>query len=335
MANPFDPTPRPSVVRIRLAVLWFMIILVVAVCVGAYYIISHGGWRNTVSRWVEKDHAAWPAWMKQQVAYQPEPPRMEVNHREPQRDLNAEEIARLKAKLIGIEQTLEVLKNRQPPTPPKPTPPPAQPKRSSMIFVSHELKDEPEKAPNTYTLAPGATKIPCVVETAVNSDVEGSLTAKVNTNIYDTATGHHLLIPQGSTILGHDRSSTLLFGNERLPTIALTLALRDGRSVDLGNAPMTDQQGVAGLTGDVNNHWGRLAGAVFVGGALRGGQQVIQTEIASQGGATPIVGGIAGQANTLAQQRLGRAMDTRPTITVEAGQLCTVLLIKPLRLPAF
>jgi hypothetical protein len=76
-------------------------------------------------------------------------------------------------------------------------------------------------------------------------------------------------------------------------------------------------------------------GAVFVGGALREGRQVITTEIASQGGATSIAGGIAGQANTLAQQRVGRAMDTRPTIEVAAGQLCTVILIKPLTLQVF
>src|SRR5439155_15054787 len=117
-----------------------------------------------------------------------------------------------------------------------------------------------------YTLAPGTTKLPCIVETAINSDVEGYLTARVSTNVYDTATGRHLLVPQGSTILGHDQSQQLLYGNERLPTISLTLTLPDGRSVDLGHAPITDQQGVAGLSGDVNNHWGRLFGAVFIGG---------------------------------------------------------------------
>jgi hypothetical protein len=33
-------------------------------------------------------------------------------------------------------------------------------------------------------------------------------------------------------------------------------------------------------------------------------------------------------------QRAGRALDTRPTIEVDAGQLCHVLLTKPLTLPA-
>src|SRR4030095_15568791 len=82
----------------------------------------------------------------------------------------------------------------------------------------------------------------------------------------------------GSTILAHDQSEHVLYGNERLPTISLTLALPDGRSVDLGQAPVTDQQGVARLTGQVNNHWWRLFGAVFIGGALRGGRRCCNSE---------------------------------------------------------
>jgi type IV secretion system protein TrbI len=77
-----------------------------------------------------------------------------------------------------------------------------------MLFVSHDIKDGPVKSPvPEYTLAPGSTKLPCIIETAINSDVEGYFTAKVSTNVYDTATGRHLLVPQGSTVLGHDQSS--------------------------------------------------------------------------------------------------------------------------------
>jgi type IV secretory pathway VirB10-like protein len=38
----------------------------------------------------------------------------------------------------------------------------------------------------------------------MNSNVEGYFIAKVTTNVYDTATRRHLLIPQGSSILGND-----------------------------------------------------------------------------------------------------------------------------------
>jgi type IV secretion system protein VirB10 len=197
-----------------------------------------------------------------------------------------------------------------------------------MLFVGHDAPAPAHTPKSTeYTLAPGATKLPCIIETAMNSDVEGYFTAKVSTNVYDTATGRHLLVPQGSTILGHDQSSALLYGNERLPTVSLTLALPDGRSVDLDRAPVTDQQGVAGLTGTVDQHFWRLFGAVFIGGALRGGAQLVQLEAAQ-------AGGIAATGSQATQQRLGRALDTRPTITVASGQLCQVLLIKPLSLPA-
>ena len=255
----------------------------------------------------------------------------------PEVDKNAVELAKLRADLLRQQQELEELKRRgmvkyTPPTPQK-TVQPKQP--PPMLYVSHEVKDAPA-APKTpeYTLAPGATKLPCTVETAINSDVEGYFTAKVSTNVYDTATGRHLLVPQGSTILAHDQSSTLLYGNERLPTISLTLALPDGRSVDLGQAPVTDQQGIAGLTGRVDQHFWRLLGAVFIGGALRGGQQAIQTGIAQAGPLGNVAGGIAATGSQAGQQRNGRALDTRPTIEVGAGQLCNVLLIKPLHLPA-
>jgi type IV secretory pathway VirB10-like protein len=290
------------------------------------------------------DSTAWPAWLRQAQTYPttpPEPPTPAAPAPDPNAALLAK-LGLLQAELERQRQELEALKKRPAGTtivPPqqqqaaKVTPPPKA--NASMLFVAHELKDPPAPPKVTeYTLAPGATKLPCIVETAINSDVEGYFTAKVSTNVYDTATGRHILVPQGSTILGHDQSSVLLYGNERLPTISLTLALPDGRSVDLGQAPVTDQQGIAGLTGRVNQHWWRLFGAVFIGGALRGGMQALQLEMAGAAGAGQVAAGISSVGNQAVQQRLGRALDTRPTIEVDSGQLCQVLLTKPLTLPA-
>jgi len=287
---------------------------------------------------------AWPAWLRQAQTYptsEPAPPKPA----EPVPDPNAALLARLAAVQTELErqrQELEALKKRpsgttvvQPPPAKAAAVTPAPKPHATMLFVAHDVKEGPPKPRATeYTLAPGASKLPCLVETAINSDVEGYFTAKVSANVYDTATGRHLLVPQGSTILGHDQSSTLLYGNERLPTISLTLALPDGRSVDLGQAPVTDQQGVAGLTGRVNQHYWRLFGAVFIGGALRGGMQALQLEMAGAAGAGQVAAGIAATGNQATQQRLGRALDTRPTIEVDSGQLCHVLLTKPLHLPA-
>jgi hypothetical protein len=43
--------------------------------------------------------------------------------------------------------------------------------------------------------------------------------------------------------------------------------------------------------------------------------------------------GIASSTSQFGQPKLGRAIDTQPTIEVDAGTLCQVLLSKPLHLP--
>ena len=124
---------------------------------------------------------------------------------------------------------------------------PGEGARVDAHIVSHDLKEATDgpKA-SEYTLAPGATKLPCILETTIISDVEGHFTCRVTTNVYDTATGRHLLVPQGSTVLGNDQANTLVYGSNRMDTVSLTLALPDGRTVDLGRAPVTDQPGRGG-----------------------------------------------------------------------------------------
>jgi type IV secretion system protein VirB10 len=280
-----------------------------------------------------------PGWTAAQMHYEKPEVKAEVPKPAPV-DMTAAELAKLRAMLAQMQAEIDALKNRKPPaatTVVQPQPKPEPPKKvpGTMLFVQHDVKDAvPKASALEYTLAPGATKLPCILETAINSDVEGYFTAKVSTNIYDTATGRHLLIPQGSTILARDHSLDLLYGNERLPTTSLTLALPDGRSVDLGKAPVTDQQGVAGLTGRVNQHYLRLFGAIFIGGALRGGVQAMQTALAQEAGVGQIAAGYGSVANQALSPRLGRALDTRPTIEIDAGQICNVLITKELRLPA-
>ncbi len=331
-------THRPSLpqaTHLRLGRLVLLVLLGLGVLGGSVLWVLQTKARPLVQ--AVTDSGAWPPWLKQTPTYAaPETKAVPAATVEP--DHTAVELAKLRALLLQQQSELDELKRRSVVKPTPAVPPQAPPLKRApppMLYVSHEVQDAPAP-PRTpaYTLAPGATKLPCVMETAINSDVEGYFTAKVSTNVYDTATGRHLLVPQGSTILGHDQSSTLLYGNERVPTISLTLALPDGRAVDLGHAPVTDQQGIAGLTGTVDQHVWRLFGAVFIGGALRGGTQMVQLGAMQAGPAGQVASGIAATGNQATQQRLGRALDTRPTITVASGQLCHVLLTKPLTLPA-
>jgi type IV secretory pathway VirB10-like protein len=226
------------------------------------------------------------------------------------------------------------LMRQQKPAPATPPPKPAtvkQVKRAPLMAISHERKDEVVLSETDLILTPG-TWIPTVLETTLNSEIEGYFTLKTRKPVYDSVTGQQVVIPQGQAIVARDTSSALLFGNERIPTFAVSLSLPGGRSVELGDAPIMDATGTNGLTGEVNNHiWRLVWTSIFIGG-LRGGQQMLQAELAQQSGAT-VVTGIAQQGSIVAQQRLGRAQDTRPTITVQPGELVNVLIVKPFRMP--
>ena len=178
-----------------------------------------------------------------------------------------------------------------------------------------------------YTLAAWATRLPCTIEPLMNSDVPGAFTAKVNTNVYDTKYGHHLLVPQGATIGGTDRGETLVYGNERLPTVALALTIED-RTYALGNAPVTDQLGTNGLTGDVDQHYGRLLAAVLIQGVLKAGTVAV-TEAA---GGT-VVSGFTSAGNQATSKVTAPMLQTRPTIRVFPGQGCHILLVKRAQAP--
>jgi type IV secretion system protein VirB10 len=171
------------------------------------------------------------------------------------------------------------------------------------------------------------------VETTVISEIPGQFTLTVKRDVYDSATHRHVLIKAGQRIGADARTADLLFGNERVPAFALSYNLPDGTPVELGEAPILDATGANGLTGEVDNHvWRLVWTSVFIGG-LRGGQQVLQQTV-GRDGLGPIASGIGREGSQVTEQRLGRAQDTRPTITVHPGEGCTILVTRPLLLPA-
>jgi type IV secretory pathway VirB10-like protein len=230
-----------------------------------------------------------------------------------------------------LEEMRKLLAQRQQPAPAaKPMKAPPM-KRAPMLAISHERKDEGIPNETDLILTPG-TWIPAVLETTLNSEIEGYFTLKTRKPVYDSVTGQQVVIPQGQAIVARDTSSALLFGNERIPTFAVSLSLPGGRSVELGDAPIMDATGTNGLTGEVNNHiWRLVWTSVFIEG-LRAGQQVLQQGLANQSDGITITG-VGQHSTSLAQQRLGRAQDTRPTITVQPGEIVNVLIVKPFRMP--
>ena len=136
----------------------------------------------------------------------------------------------------------------------KPATPPPTIKRPPMYFVSDERK-RPRRRPGY--LCPRRRRdhtFPCVLENILNSEIEGNFTVKTTR----AGVGRHRAASAHSPGASHRRQGrlgrSLLFGNERIPTLRPECRLPDGRSVRLGQAPIMDAAGTNGLTGEVDNH---------------------------------------------------------------------------------
>ena len=113
-----------------------------------------------------------------------------------------------------------------------------------------------------YTVMAGMAA-PAALVTGINSDLPGQIIAEVTQPIYDTATGHYLLIPPGSRLIGR-YDSQVAFGQQWVLLVWLRLVLPDTSSIALDKLPGIRPAGYAGWADGVDWHWGRiLAGAVL------------------------------------------------------------------------
>ena len=92
--------------------------------------------------------------------------------------------------------------------------------------------------------------------------------AQVSQNVYDTATGKYLLIPQGTRLIGA-YSSDVAFGQERVLMAWQRLIFPDGKALDIRAMPGADSAGYAGFSDKVNSHWFRtISSAVLMSGVI-------------------------------------------------------------------
>ncbi len=192
------------------------------------------------------------------------------------------------------------------------------------------------------SLHPG-TIIPAGLVTAINSEAPGPVVAQVTQGVYDSATGDRLLIPQGARLIGAYRSARA-HGQRRITITWSRLIMPDGRQIVLDEAAV-DAAGAAGVTGDVDNHWGEVFGAAALGTLINVGAAA--TEDRNSIGLTP--GGVgvfsgddpAEEAAREGVQRAASAVSGRvverglavpPTIRVDAGARISAMVTRELDL---
>lgn len=182
-------------------------------------------------------------------------------------------------------------------------------------------------APSPYAIMAGSI-IPASLITGLNSDLPGETIAQVTENVYDTVTGEHLLIPQGTRLVGK-YDSVVAYGQKRALVVWSRLILPNGNSIVLDNLPATDVAGYAGLEDQVDIHTWQLLKGIALATLLGVGTQLSLGS--NQGDLVKAFQESIQQTTDRAGQRLvEREMDVQPTITVRPGWPLRVIVSKDL-----
>lgn len=189
------------------------------------------------------------------------------------------------------------------------------------IYNPHRL----EKPVSPYQLMAG-TIIAVSLVSGLNSDLPGFVIAQVTENVFDSIAGRHLLLPQGSRLLGK-YDNVVAFGQERALVVWQRIIMPDGTSVVIDNLPATDTGGYAGLADAVDLHTWKLLKGIALATVLGVG-----SELAFGSSDNDLVKALQqstqSTTNRAGQRLVERHLNVQPTITVRPGWPLRVIVHK-------
>jgi len=207
--------------------------------------------------------------------------------------------------------------------------------------TSAPVLESPLGVPQTQYLITQGTLLPAILETELNSDLPGQARALLRSNVYDSNTGTHLLLPQGSRLIG-EYASRVTHGQRRLFLSWTRLLLPDGRTLQLGGMPGADNMGASGLSDKVDRHFLRIFGTALLLSVVSAGYEISQGDTPRYGGfgsadLTPAEitrQAVASEFNRVADKMLERELNVAPTLRIRSGYPFTIQVVADIVLPA-
>ncbi len=144
------------------------------------------------------------------------------------------------------------------------------------------------------------TSIPCILETAINSDQQGFASCIVSRDILSD-NGRVVLLDKGTQIVGEYRAG-LKKGQKRLFVLWNRAKTPNGIIISLAS-PATDNLGRSGIDGDIDNHWLERIGSALLVSLIK-------------------------DATSYANKRLSKKQDNEETETISSGQNIANILIE-------
>ncbi|WPC06187.1 TrbI/VirB10 family protein [Pseudomonas benzenivorans] len=177
------------------------------------------------------------------------------------------------------------------------------------------------------------TVIAAALVTGIKSDLPGDVIATVTEPVYDSATGQHVLIPQGSRLLGR-YNSQVSYGQSRVQVVWQRVILPDTSSFQLDNLVGSDTAGYAGLEDGVDWHWDRLVAGAAMTSLLGIGAELAAPTSRTDGDRIIIAGrdSLQDTVNQIGQEVTRRNLDIQPTLTQRPGLPLRVIVNRDLAL---
>ncbi|HQR89867.1 MAG TPA: TrbI/VirB10 family protein, partial [Caulobacter sp.] len=146
--------------------------------------------------------------------------------------------------------------------------------------------------------------------------------------VRDSVTGEHVLIPQGSRLVG-DYVSDIAHGQSRVALVWTRLSLPDGRAIVLDKLPASDLEGYSGLQDRVDRHWRATFGAALLSTIL-----AVGSETGADDGDSDLARAIrrsgAQSLNQVGQQAVGQGLSLTPTLSIRPGAPVQVMVTRDL-----
>jgi type IV secretion system protein VirB10 len=173
--------------------------------------------------------------------------------------------------------------------------------------------------------------IPSALECGLNSDLPGQTCARVTENVWDTATGRYLLIPQGTKVIG-TYDSQIAYGQERILVVWNRLIFPDASSISLDGMPGEDKSGNAGFDADVNNHYGKVFGSALLMATFSSGIALSQKQSANANGtlsnSQTISQSVGQQLGQTGAAYIQKGMNIQPTLTRAPGYKFNIIVTR-------
>ncbi len=186
-----------------------------------------------------------------------------------------------------------------------------------------------------YELKRGSV-IPATLISGINSDLPGRILAQVSQPVFDSATGHLMLLPQGTRLFGRYDSS-VSFGQSRVLVVWTDIILPNGATLQIEGMAGTDGEGYGGFKDKVDRHTLRTFGSAALLALIGAGIDMSVPEsstLATRDTASDAARrSFAETFGRVVDRTISKGLDVQPTLQIRPGYKFNILVEQDIVFP--